>query len=151
MFSPVFVAGVRGQGGEEDIERAAGTALHPSHTSNSQFLWKTGNFRALQKQQQPEQCCRVPWDRHTPFQENPHPRILPDWERGAAMPSCVPKDKSMTNPRQFLAFLPNHGQRRIPSSERLHPSKPSLWKGSRCQGYKSLPPQKGTFAQCPQR
>lgn len=60
ILSPVFVGSAdrRGQEGEEDAERGAGTALHPSHTSNSQFLWKTGNFGALQKQQEPEHHCQ---------------------------------------------------------------------------------------------
>lgn len=99
--------------------------LHPSHTSNSQFLWKTGNFKALQKQQQPEQCCQGSRTIH----------IHGFCWAGKEEQRCplVFRGKLVINPWQFLAFLPNHGQRRIPSSERIHPSKP------RCQEHKCLP------------
>lgn len=133
ILSPVFVGSAdrRGQEGEEDAERGAGTALHPSHTSNSQFLWKTGNFGALQKQQEPEQRCQSSlWAAHTAPGKSTS-RDSAGRERGAAMPSCVPRDKSMRNPRQFLEFHPNHGQRHVLSSERINPSKACLWKGSR--------------------
>lgn len=89
---------------------------------------------------------RAPWDRHAPFQENPHPWTALKRKRGAAVPSCVP-GKLLLNPRRFSqtmdrgtfqalteSILPSHPMERLPLA----------WQS----GIQIPAPQKGTFAQC---
>lgn len=61
ILNPVFIgsANVSAQGGEEDAGRGAGTALHPSHTSNSQVLWKPGNFQHYRNSNNPSRAARA--------------------------------------------------------------------------------------------
>lgn len=122
-------------------EQELGQRCIPVTPATPSSYGKPGIFQHYGNSNNLSSAVMVPRDRHTPFRENPHPWILLNWKRGAAVPSCVPREtpaKSVAIP----CVSPNHGQRHIPSSERIRPSKPTLWKGSRWPGsreYKFLP------------
>lgn len=151
MFRPVLVgsANVSGQGGEEDAETGTGTVLHPSHTSNSQFLWKTGDLTALQKQQQPEQCCQGSLgSARTVPGKSPSMDCAETEKRSSGALLC-----SRETAAKSTAFLPNHGQRHIPSSDRIHPSKSPYGKAPAglAVGNTNSCPTKGNICTMPQR
>lgn len=129
IWNPAFIGSARWG---RCRKRSWDPALHPSHTSDSQFLCRTGNLQRYRNSNNPSRAVRVPG--------NPSARILLKRERGAAMPSCVPSDKSMTNPGNSSQTM-DRGTFQA-QSESIPPSPPHVRNANPC-------PTKGTFAQCP--